>query len=155
MTLPAQNICSGCEKDAGDLKRCAACHSAAYCSKDCQKQHWTFHKKVCKRCIDPEAVKNGSLELKETNRVWQELRAYAIEVQGLQEMLPDKASHDRYNMAENYVSKPVTPATHIFQTDMCGSCGQHVEPLDLVAENRMRGYLLYGACPTCSVPQMG
>jgi MYND finger len=33
---------------SSDLKYCAKCGAAAYCSRDCQTSHWSSHKKLCK-----------------------------------------------------------------------------------------------------------
>ena len=30
------------------LKKCDSCHSARYCCRDHQKQHWSVHKPICK-----------------------------------------------------------------------------------------------------------
>jgi hypothetical protein len=38
--------CSKCDKTS-DLQRCARCPEVWYCSKKCQKSHWTTHKKIC------------------------------------------------------------------------------------------------------------
>lgn len=38
--------CSQAEK--GSLSECSACHQTRYCSKDCQKAHWSAHKESCK-----------------------------------------------------------------------------------------------------------
>lgn len=44
-------ICSTCHKpqsELGDeLKHCARCRSARYCSKECQKKDWKTHKRSC------------------------------------------------------------------------------------------------------------
>lgn len=38
--------CAQCGKSE-PTKRCQQCQQAAYCGKDCQKQHWKAHKKEC------------------------------------------------------------------------------------------------------------
>ena len=43
--------CYNCDKE-GDLKRCAGCQHAYYCSKACQKRHWRKHKP---NCIPPQS----------------------------------------------------------------------------------------------------
>eukprot|EP00727_Mastigamoeba_balamuthi_P001042 m51a1_g10935 hypothetical protein (476) ;mRNA; r:154921-156414 len=50
--------CSWCSKpepaDAGPkeaLSRCAGCHVARYCSRECQRAAWKTHKEVCKRLL--------------------------------------------------------------------------------------------------------
>ncbi|KJA23791.1 hypothetical protein HYPSUDRAFT_39638 [Hypholoma sublateritium FD-334 SS-4] len=42
--------CSQCTtaSERANLQRCGKCKSAWYCSKDCQKKHWPFHKIGCK-----------------------------------------------------------------------------------------------------------
>ena len=48
-----QKHCSKCRvsssSSAGVLKKCARCKVAHYCSKDCQKQHYSIHRSSCKR----------------------------------------------------------------------------------------------------------
>lgn len=39
-------VCAVCGKDEF-LKRCAKCSTTYYCSRDCQKSDWKFHKKIC------------------------------------------------------------------------------------------------------------
>eukprot|EP01029_Cantina_marsupialis_P011668 TRINITY_DN25967_c0_g1_i1.p1 TRINITY_DN25967_c0_g1~~TRINITY_DN25967_c0_g1_i1.p1 ORF type:complete len:431 (+),score=141.60 TRINITY_DN25967_c0_g1_i1:36-1328(+) len=45
-----KSVCAKCGKEEEDraFKRCARCFSVAYCSRDCQKAHWSKHKKPCK-----------------------------------------------------------------------------------------------------------
>lgn len=46
-----EKVCGGCgAKDGVNgtiLQSCAKCKKRKYCSKECQKGHWTLHKKVC------------------------------------------------------------------------------------------------------------
>ncbi|KAF9907095.1 hypothetical protein EC991_011313 [Linnemannia zychae] len=43
--------CAKCSKTSSEggssLKRCSKCRSVQYCSRECQKDHWKVHKKVC------------------------------------------------------------------------------------------------------------
>jgi hypothetical protein len=43
--------CDACLKDymVEELKYCARCNVTRYCSKECQKNDWAFHKKDCKK----------------------------------------------------------------------------------------------------------
>ncbi|OWP03035.1 hypothetical protein B2J93_3661 [Marssonina coronariae] len=48
--------CATCFKPESQLptslKRCAKCHTAQYCSRDCQKEDWKAHKRVCGKPVD-------------------------------------------------------------------------------------------------------
>ena len=43
--------CGGCgaerQNDGEALLQCAKCKKREYCGKECQKEHWKLHKKVC------------------------------------------------------------------------------------------------------------
>ena len=44
--------CASCGTTGGDdikLKKCTACHLVKYCSVKCQKDHWSKHKRECKK----------------------------------------------------------------------------------------------------------
>jgi hypothetical protein len=43
------NCCAACNKVSPSLKRCSRCRSTVYCSVECQHQHWSQHKIVCKK----------------------------------------------------------------------------------------------------------
>jgi hypothetical protein len=45
-----KNECEKCMKTAN--KKCAACHLVVYCSSECQKVDWKFHKITCKKSKD-------------------------------------------------------------------------------------------------------
>ena len=43
-------VCSNCKhppKGGGELKRCSRCHITRYCSVQCQKKDWDFHRFAC------------------------------------------------------------------------------------------------------------
>ncbi|KAI6789545.1 hypothetical protein KC332_g11702 [Hortaea werneckii] len=46
------DVCGGCGKDEnagmGPLMKCACCKNRVYCSKECQKYHWKWHKVICR-----------------------------------------------------------------------------------------------------------
>jgi len=44
--------CAQCLETSMPLKRCGQCHMVAYCSKECQREHWSRHKKVCKKIVE-------------------------------------------------------------------------------------------------------
>ena len=41
-------ICQACKVQTGLMKKCSGCGFDSYCSKDCQRNDWTKHKKRCK-----------------------------------------------------------------------------------------------------------
>ncbi|KAL8917654.1 MAG: hypothetical protein Q9208_007835 [Pyrenodesmia sp. 3 TL-2023] len=43
------SLCDNCNKPSTQLKNCAACGKAKYCSKDCQRTAWKTHKLQCKK----------------------------------------------------------------------------------------------------------
>lgn len=44
-----QTKCLCCEDSGCEMKRCAKCKTAFYCSVECQRQHWSLHKHGCKK----------------------------------------------------------------------------------------------------------
>lgn len=44
-------FCHKCHKKREELKKCAKCRCAMYCSRDCQINHWKHHKKQCKLIV--------------------------------------------------------------------------------------------------------
>jgi len=57
-----QEICISCRK-IGNMLNCASCKSVKYCSKECQRQHWKYHKELCKKVRESQvhtpASRNG------------------------------------------------------------------------------------------------
>lgn len=48
--VSANKVCHWCMKDGpgnDQLKYCARCKTACYCSEACQKAHWKTHKREC------------------------------------------------------------------------------------------------------------
>jgi hypothetical protein len=43
-----QAVCGGCAKPYG-LQRCSSCKIIKFCSRDCQKSAWKFHKQACQQ----------------------------------------------------------------------------------------------------------
>lgn len=50
-------LCTTCSKSASEvpLKRCAKCTLTEYCSRECQKQDWKAHEKICGKPGQPGA----------------------------------------------------------------------------------------------------
>ncbi|KAI0890141.1 uncharacterized protein GGS22DRAFT_150092 [Annulohypoxylon maeteangense] len=44
--MSSLELCCVCWKKGGEL--CGRCKSSCYCSKECQKEDWSLHKKVCR-----------------------------------------------------------------------------------------------------------
>mmetsp|Transcript_91900 Transcript_91900/g.291552 ORF Transcript_91900/g.291552 Transcript_91900/m.291552 type:complete len:335 (-) Transcript_91900:100-1104(-) len=53
--------CHNCHKDISKPLRCGICKKVEYCSAQCQKDDWRYHKRVCKK---PEAPKAKTEERK-------------------------------------------------------------------------------------------
>ena len=46
-TALKNNKCSFCGQVSAALKKCARCHKAEYCGRECQLKHWPMHKSTC------------------------------------------------------------------------------------------------------------
>ena len=46
--MKALIFCAKCKTACESNKRCSRCKKTAYCSRDCQRDHWKVHKKTCK-----------------------------------------------------------------------------------------------------------
>jgi len=53
-SAPEKPKCQNCGKDTTKPLRCGICKKVSYCSQECQKSDWPFHKRNCKK---PEAPK--------------------------------------------------------------------------------------------------
>lgn len=62
-------LCCGVSATCQELKVCSSCKTGTYCSKICQAQHWSKHKKQCrsedclKACISHTARKDRQPQL--------------------------------------------------------------------------------------------
>ena len=52
--------CAGCGGQTLAVKRCSACHAAAYCSTACQHSHWREHKAECWRLAAQRSTAAGA-----------------------------------------------------------------------------------------------
>ncbi|KAJ3862781.1 putative zf-MYND domain-containing protein [Lentinula novae-zelandiae] len=51
MIIAADIYCTKCKRQSGSgdmWMKCSNCRTVAYCSKKCQKDHWTVHRPMCK-----------------------------------------------------------------------------------------------------------
>lgn len=44
---PFPNVCLGCGDTEKKQKKCGSCGVARYCSVECQRSHWSDHKRSC------------------------------------------------------------------------------------------------------------
>ena len=64
---PKDQLCVHCT-EAKARKICRDCHSARYCSGNCQKGHWRQHRNICKNikavqdCLDQQKTQNVNLK---------------------------------------------------------------------------------------------
>ena len=47
--------CHNCHKEVGNPLRCSVCKKASYCSQQCQRDDWRYHKRACKKAEAPKA----------------------------------------------------------------------------------------------------
>ena len=47
LQIDAHALCTSCKKKPG-IYTCSQCYAVKFCSKDCQKEMWLNHKKLCK-----------------------------------------------------------------------------------------------------------
>jgi len=41
--------CSWCGNPSAAMRKCSSCGNTRYCDTNCQKEHWSTHKKACRR----------------------------------------------------------------------------------------------------------
>lgn len=76
-------VCFGCGKEANEtsteLSQCAKCHTAAYCSRDCQVKDWKEgrHKLACASYTRLENLKDDDTKEQVRNEMFSRIRFYA------------------------------------------------------------------------------
>lgn len=60
--LPEVTCCAQCGETEGKLMECMRCRSAHYCSKKCQKQHYSVHKAGCRAAGRQADVAKAALD---------------------------------------------------------------------------------------------
>ena len=43
----SDSVCANCKHPGQELKRCSRCHTTRYCSVQCQRKDWDFHRFAC------------------------------------------------------------------------------------------------------------
>ena len=83
--------CSYCKLhiEIQDLKKCMGCKSTSYCSKQCQRNHWSEHKLQCKRTQSKDKAP-GSIQGSYTHNP--QLSAMVQQEQSLESTAEDKKS---------------------------------------------------------------
>merc|ERR1712032_717307 len=52
--VPEKPVCHNCMKDIEKPLRCGVCKKVSYCSQQCQKSDWSYHKRNCKKPEEPK-----------------------------------------------------------------------------------------------------
>jgi len=52
--------CANCHKEVQKPLRCGVCKKASYCSAQCQREDWQFHKRTCKKPEEKAKETNGN-----------------------------------------------------------------------------------------------
>lgn len=47
--MKKSHFCQGCRMLKHNTKRCSACHQVRYCSVECQRTDYTYHKTICEK----------------------------------------------------------------------------------------------------------
>ncbi|KAI0737932.1 hypothetical protein C8Q80DRAFT_284070 [Daedaleopsis nitida] len=66
-SLPTCNNCSRPETEERKLKRCPPCNGIFYCSLECQKKAWPWHKPVCKSTYSGSEALRAAADAKVAN----------------------------------------------------------------------------------------
>lgn len=52
--------CANCHKDVQKPLRCGVCKKVSYCSAQCQREDWQFHKRTCRKPEETKKETNGN-----------------------------------------------------------------------------------------------
>ena len=83
-TKYSSSWCSGCFGKCEELKVCGKCFTAAYCNADCQRSHWSKHKKLCKVLREKSSFLVASVKRRLPGKV-----TYNFHAKGLDDVGPN------------------------------------------------------------------
>lgn len=56
--VPKADMCKNCMEPCATTLRCSVCKVATYCSRNCQREDWNFHKRNCKKPLPKAEASN-------------------------------------------------------------------------------------------------
>jgi hypothetical protein len=105
-------------------KQCSACRMIAYCSQECQKKDWHFHKKFCNVIIDKPRVKAKAKQAFLSN--FSHTIGMGTPVFSLHDLMKSSCRD-----IQRYIYKCIT-LIYVTGHMKCGSCHKYVHSIDTV-----------------------
>ena len=61
--------CVACNKVSDSLKKCGGCNQVKYCNRNCQRSHWSKHKKECKQLAASSGNDSDSISAEDNSSI--------------------------------------------------------------------------------------